>query len=68
MKETCFSSMLPDYKNILHAPFERWAKDALPGEHNRDNHGPRRSVLLKMIFQFIRHIWRDPPISATENI
>jgi hypothetical protein len=27
--------MLPDYKNVLRAPFRKWAEDALPGEHNK---------------------------------
>jgi len=31
--------MLPDYKNVLRAPFREWAKEALPGEHDKDNHG-----------------------------
>ena len=31
---TNFSSMLPDYKNILREPFRGWAKTALPGEHD----------------------------------
>jgi len=38
-KVTSFSSMLPDYKNVLRAPFREWAKEALPGEHDKDNHG-----------------------------
>lgn len=33
-KVTCFFSMLP----VLHGPFGEWAKDALPGEHDKDCH------------------------------
>jgi len=33
-KVTCFSFMLP----VLHGPFGEWAKDALPGEHDKDSH------------------------------
>jgi len=27
--------MLPDYKNVLRAPFREWAENALPGEHDK---------------------------------
>jgi hypothetical protein len=63
---TSFSSILPDYKNVLRAPFREWAENALPGEYEK--------IIMvfigvtKQIFQSIHRIWRDPPILATKSM
>ena len=33
-KTSDFSLTLPDYKEVLRAPFRKWAENALPGEHD----------------------------------
>jgi hypothetical protein len=45
-KITSFASTLPNYKEVLRAPFRQWAENALPGEYTLG--------LLKLIF--IRHL------------
>lgn len=34
-KTTNFASMLPDYKNVLRAPFCKWVENALPSEYDK---------------------------------
>jgi hypothetical protein len=54
---TDFTSMLPDYKTVLRAPFREWAKMALPGEY--DKLDPSSQPVAKTISQSIQ---TDPPI------
>jgi hypothetical protein len=52
-KTTNFASMLPDYKNVLRAPFCKWAENALPSEYDKTH-----TVLIR-VAQLFSQSMRD---------